>query len=211
LLEIAIALAIVGVLAAGAFKGYELLQRARLQKVVTEINAIKVAVTLFQERYGALPGDFSDARHALGLEGGNGDGRLHGDPLSPGSEPSLFWAHLKASGLITSLTFRTGRDVGPEKGVFVPENALKGGCFAVSDPSDEMEGTWLLLADAHDPARAVLTPAQAQTLDRSLDTGEPHTGQVRVKDASGGGCLKEGRYDTTHKRRCCLVYVALDA
>lgn len=215
LLEIAIALAIVGVVAAGAFKGYELLQRARVQKCVTEINTIKVAVTLFQERYGALPGDFSDAPHVLGLEGGNGDGRLQGDPLADGSEASLFWAHLKASGLMNTLMFKTGRDIGPEKGVFVPENALKGGFFAVSNPHDGMEGTWLLVADAHDPARALLTPKQAQTLDRSLDNGEPNTGQVRTKDArvSDGrekSCVKDGRYDTTHKRRCCLLYVALD-
>ena len=61
LVEMAVALVITGILFAGVLKGTELIESARLNRLVAQIQQYRIATTSFWERYGALPGDFSKA------------------------------------------------------------------------------------------------------------------------------------------------------
>ena len=58
LLELAIALAVLAILAGGVLKGRELLNSARVQATLTDIASLETALSAFQARYSALPGDF---------------------------------------------------------------------------------------------------------------------------------------------------------
>ena len=59
LVEIAIVLVIIGLLLGGILKGQELIKNAKVRNVADQQNAIKAAYFAFQDRYRALPGDFT--------------------------------------------------------------------------------------------------------------------------------------------------------
>lgn len=211
LLEIAIALSIVGLLGAGVYKGYGLLERARLQRTVSQIQDIYMAHRMFKERYGSIPGDWSEATLFGDMRAGNGNGVLDGDSLTPWSEVNLFWAHLLRTGFLTGVSFVKSGAIHPSKGVFVPKTPLGVGIFVVSNPSN-LTGIWLRLADPVHSQQAFLTPVMAHALDIGLDNGQPLWGRVRAQNSGAGrGCVTEdGAYNLPNKRRCCVLYVSLE-
>src|SRR5436189_6124876 len=61
LVEIAIVLVIIGLLLGGILKGQEMITQAKIKNVINDFNGISVAVTSYQDRYRALPGDDGNA------------------------------------------------------------------------------------------------------------------------------------------------------
>ncbi len=104
LLEISFVLMIMGIFVFGGLKGWELVQKAKLYRVVTEIEMYSNAVLAFREEYGDYPGSCD---HKVFSQKGNGSGNLSGDRPVGSSEfsfaqiTSLFWLHLKQSNLIS--------------------------------------------------------------------------------------------------------------
>jgi hypothetical protein len=213
LFEVAIVLAVVGLLTAGVMKGYELLKQARLQKTVSQILSVQSSVRLFRDRYSAWPGDFSDATSLWGhcTRNGNGDGVVDGDPFLAWSEASLFWQHLDLGGLSAGLNFMQGYDTRQTHGQFWPVMPI--GCLLLvqSNPLS-LEGCWLMLTSPRG-LQKYLTPAEAVFVDRQIDNGHPLSGQVRSMDAPGcvpGSCVHAGRYNLKSKKPACVVYILLD-
>ena len=95
LFELAISLAVLAILAGGVLKGRELLNSARVQATLTDIANLETALSAFQARYSALPGDFI-AASAAGLGNAAGDG----DGLIAGIESCAVFEHLQLSGFI---------------------------------------------------------------------------------------------------------------
>lgn len=96
LLELAIALAVLAVLAGGVLKGSELIQSAKAQSTVTEIASLDTALSAFEARYASLPGDFVGAGAAgLGAFSGNGNG-----VIDTGEEEGAVFEHLRRAGFI---------------------------------------------------------------------------------------------------------------
>jgi len=62
LIELSIAIVIIGVLIAGIVIGRNLIERAKLGKLASEIVEVQRAVKLFQDSYSALPGDYNGPR-----------------------------------------------------------------------------------------------------------------------------------------------------
>lgn len=62
LMELSIAMVIIGVSIAGIVTGAKLIERSKLGKLASEINQVQKAVTLFQDSYSALPGDYNGPR-----------------------------------------------------------------------------------------------------------------------------------------------------
>lgn len=207
----ALVLAIVGLLATAVFKGYGLLQKARLQKTADEIRAVKTAALLFRETYNNWPGNFENASAIWkGTRNGRGDGLIHGDNWQAWSEASLFWQHLSLSGLWQSGGLLQKSSA--QQGIFLPKTSLGAVLSIQKDPNEEMSGVWLLLS-SRERGQAALTPAQAQTLDRILDCGDPEQGSVRGQDAPGvrsGSCVREGRYNLGNKKAACFLYIRLE-
>ena len=86
LVELAIALVIIGLLIGAVLKGQELLASARLKTVITQLNQYRLATNTFMDRYGALPGDYDKASSYIkeGLKNGNNNGVIEGLGLSAG-------------------------------------------------------------------------------------------------------------------------------
>src|SRR5207247_5841261 len=61
LVEIAIVLVIIGLLLGGILKGQEMITQAKIKNVINDFNGITVAITSYQDRYRALPGDDKNA------------------------------------------------------------------------------------------------------------------------------------------------------
>src|ERR1035441_2116364 len=120
LLELSIVLVIIGFLVGGVVAGVELIQAARLNKVMTDMRKVLTAGNTVQNKYDGLPGDISNATYYWGAAGtptntwggcysivgtgtqtcdGNGDGQIwYGG--GPYAEPYRFWQHLSLAGLI---------------------------------------------------------------------------------------------------------------
>src|SRR5260221_12203356 len=57
LVEIAIVLVIIGLLLGGILKGQEMITQARIKNAINDFNGVVTAITSYQDRYRALPGD----------------------------------------------------------------------------------------------------------------------------------------------------------
>ncbi|MCZ7620168.1 MAG: prepilin-type N-terminal cleavage/methylation domain-containing protein [Myxococcota bacterium] len=87
LVELAIAITMIGILIGGILKGEELVNKARVTRTVKIIHETTAAVVTFRDKYGQFPGDMSTARTRLpGCDEqahcmqGNGDGLIGQGP-----------------------------------------------------------------------------------------------------------------------------------
>src|SRR5215467_6743012 len=81
LVEIAIVLVIIGLLLGGILKGQEMIAQARIKNAINDFNGVTVAVTSYQDRYRALPGDDKNATARWTVQApasGDGDGVIAG-------------------------------------------------------------------------------------------------------------------------------------
>jgi prepilin-type N-terminal cleavage/methylation domain-containing protein len=78
LIEIAIVLVIIGLLLGGVLKGQELITSARVRNLISVQDGIKAAFFGFQDRFRALPGDYTLATTNINgaTVNGNGNGRV---------------------------------------------------------------------------------------------------------------------------------------
>src|SRR5947207_3621110 len=105
LIEIAIVLVIIGLLLGGVLKGQELIQSARTRNLISTDEGIKAAFFGFQDRFRALPGDYTLATQNITgvalLSNGNGNGQIQTAAAGGGiDEHSAVWDHLSHAGCI---------------------------------------------------------------------------------------------------------------
>jgi prepilin-type N-terminal cleavage/methylation domain-containing protein len=106
LIEIAIVLVIIGLLLGGILKGQELITSARVRNIITQQDGIKAAYYAFQDRFRALPGDYSGANAFANIRGianatVGGDGNGVVQDVAANTETVLAWTHLSQAGFIT--------------------------------------------------------------------------------------------------------------
>src|SRR5207245_4862960 len=80
LVEIAIVLVIIGLLLGGILKGQEMITQAKIKNIVNDFNGVTVAVTSYQDRYRAIPGDDRNATTRWTVQApasGDGDGVIN--------------------------------------------------------------------------------------------------------------------------------------
>lgn len=199
LLELAIALAVVAILAGGVLKGRELLNSARVQATVTDIANLETAISAFQARYSALPGDFVAAAAAgLSSAGGDGNGLIEGD------ETCNVFTHLQLSGFIQG-EFQAGADA-------------SGNCTPASSMENQFSSHYLLSntfqgANSRENAMTLLlgeaiAVSQLAEIDRKLDDGNPLRGAVQVLGGEEAFCTTEdGQWDESNGQPCAALYV----
>jgi prepilin-type N-terminal cleavage/methylation domain-containing protein len=198
LLEISIVIAIIGLILGSVAIGKEMIRNAQIQGLNKDFGHYVNAIKMFQEKYGALPGDFARASIYLRIPlitSGNGDG------LIVGNEEFLAWQHLAVAGFIEGNYpgFSSGGNIrhpfdnadGPKN---VPSTQLNGagwGLLYYDTTSDN-----LLLYTAGEPlpghvlwiggttfagseeTMPILTTEEAELLDIKLDDGMPGTGKI---------------------------------
>ena len=173
LVEIAIVVAIIGLLIGGVLKGHQMITNAKLKRIELDSTGIKMAMLSYQDRYRQLPGDDyrASARFSLYTDGvndpapaeinGDGDRIIDGNWLvSPNTESANVWKHLRASGLIDG----SGDDDTQ------PINAY-GGKIGLRDGSLEIYGPVVIFGLIEGPV--------AEVLENRLDDTVPSTGRIQ--------------------------------
>lgn len=115
LVELAVVLAVIGLIAGGIMGGRSLIRTAELNEIISSFNKYKTASNRFVLQYKFLPGDFPDATEYWGEAAsgtacattvgtgtatcnGNADGTLRN--ITTSSEAFRIWQHLANAGLI---------------------------------------------------------------------------------------------------------------
>ena len=183
LVEIAIVLVIIGLLLGGILKGQELINSAKAKSLAQDFRTIQTALYGFQDRYKALPGDFSGTRLTNSITGATpttvtataSNGQIDGfwDSTSAGDESCLFWQHLRLAGFLAGPTVvdcAAGSD-------YLQKNA-DGGRIGISSNIQmtlptPMTGSFNICSSG-------ISGKLAKQLDTQLDDGNTLTGSLRV-------------------------------
>lgn len=206
LVEISIVMIIIGLLIGGTFGGMKLVENMQVNRTVQDLKAIESAALTFRDTYGRLPGDLRNPSTRLPsctaapcATTGNGDRRVGGQfvpgaALAATDENFVFWHHLAAADLISSVTPTTSLDFGEGQ----PEAPVGGGYRLVgyvtgnfwSSISRNNHTLWI--SDKYSESYVGGTQNQdsipciiARSIDNKIDDGMPLNGRLM----SGGGCF----------------------
>jgi hypothetical protein len=176
-----------GMLTAFVVVGEALVTQSRIKSAVNDIEALKVAVITYYDRYQALPGDDPRAsvRWPVGAKDGTGDGRVGGSyqdpPVNPATSLTItapagdgeslnFWWHLRLAQLITAPP--------PQITMVAQPVNYFGGVFGVQ---------WAPLGFPRLAACMANLPANiAIGIESQLDDGFPNRGLVRAARQNPG-------------------------
>lgn len=208
LVELAIALMIIGLLIAGVLKGQELVENARNTQYVRQIQSYDVAVSSFFLSYNALPGDIRSPSTRIPnctsvpcSTAGDGNKFYHSsancsaapaaalwwvDDLRVGEQRN-FWVHLTKAGLITGVSpDYTGSWTG-EGGTEMPqgpasESLIGVGCYGNAngwgDNVNFVPANYYIIRGLSDSG-FLMTGSSAYFIDQKMDDGKAQTGDVR--------------------------------
>lgn len=201
LMELSIALVIIGLLVGGILVGRDLIRAAQIKNVVEQRDRYATAVNQFRDRFDALPGDFRRATEVWSAASncnvaeagkstcdGNGDGEIGSGHLTAqqaeDKESFRLWQHLVNAELVEG-AFNGIDDL--------PETPIKGARWgvrylgAVTGNARYFNGQYgHVLGFSLDPhfythyASAVgyLTPMELSNLDQKFDDGQPAKGNL---------------------------------
>ena len=185
LVEIAIVLVIIGLLLGGILKGQELISNAKVRNIADQQNAIKAAYFAFQDRFRALPGDYSKAVDNIpNVAGSNGNG----DAQITGNESVYAWHHLTNAGFIScSVCAQTPAAPGTPSDQNSPVNAYGGVMLIVFD-TDYNDKAVATGPSANNIKSGNQIPSNVLAeVDRKIDDGNPRTGSFRFSDFAASG------------------------
>ncbi len=225
LVELAVVIVIIGLIIGAVIKGQELIDNARLNSIVTQVDSFKSAVTGFRDKYGALPGDFSQAQaripgcQAAGANcaNGNGDGSVGtvvGANVAAQAEGRMAWQHLAFGNFITGVV--PGADAAAAVYNQNFPGARVGGGYVLVNSSigtPALQTLWLRLqatqgsaAPGNGSNEGALTPSQAAIIDRKIDDGNPFTGTVRATGVAANCNVAGGSYNETVSTKDCNLF-----
>jgi prepilin-type N-terminal cleavage/methylation domain-containing protein len=196
LIELAIALTVIGILTAGALTGQRMIETANLRSVITDLQEYQGAFKIFKTQYGAYPGDISNA-HSYWDNGANtvcgtaaqcnGDknGKIELGSADNDREVQRAWQHLSLA------QFIEGR-----------YNGLGPRCAAGSQPTGPIDGSTYLFGVATTAVFGkygnsiefagigscegpILMPSEAKEIDKKIDDGVANTGLLFAVDGVG--------------------------
>ena len=185
LIEIAIVLVIIGLLLGGVLKGEELITSARVRNLISQQDGVKAAFFGFQDRFRALPGDYTGAvvnianisTAACGSGVGNGNGRIEA-----GNEARLAWEHLSKSGFITGRFTCAATD----SATTTPVNSYGIYLQVVYDGIYGAGSTGTPAPPRHNVKTGAQVPVEIiAEMDRKVDDGRPNSGGFQFSRYQG--------------------------
>lgn len=189
LIELSFVMIIIGIIMAAVFKGQDLLETARLQSCVSDLNRYRLAIISYHSQFNQLPGNDSNARNRFGINARNGDGR---GVIQVAEQPHV-WQHLHLANLVESDQ---------------PPAARIGGTISVMSNPKELKGNFLILSQTPGTLAPLLTPHQAMILKSKAGETKPDTGNMRVIEGDGiavGDCVKNKEFNLSVKTPACVV------
>ncbi|RYE11926.1 MAG: hypothetical protein EOP34_11770 [Rickettsiales bacterium] len=162
--------------------------------MINDVTKYKNAVKLFEERYGALPGDVKASTIWTGASDGNEDTRIGlgtGNIIDITGEPTYAWQHLQLAQILTI-----------NKNLALPASKIDGTYFLFYDhPTNSTMynriGTYLSLSGIISslPFYSGVNRVTATAIDSKIDDGIASSGMVystrgddKDKTCSGNNC-----------------------
>lgn len=194
LIEMAIVLVVIGLIAAGVTIGKDIITAAQIRNLVSESGQYRNAIRTFSEIYGQLPGDFDQARSfwpnnseysGFVTSNGNNDRKIGyagaGGTLE-GVEDVRLWQHLNASDVIPGEFTGTRVDGGAlVPTVNIPQAGWENAGFWVSYFTAYGRESNVIHFASPGGVRlegVILVPQLAWQVDEKADDGVPSTGQT---------------------------------
>lgn len=205
LVELSVALVIIGLLVGGIMGGRHLIQSATHLRMMEEVKTYKDAIAHFHEKYSSLPGDMPNATSYWSdcVNGGagntcNGTGNHHITGMGTGRFESVrAWQHLALAGLIEGEFDPTTATVdsayaGMARGSGISEESVPKSAYseqaaymlgwvettAAAFEYMELKDVLYVASLESGTMEALFTPEQAFLLDRKFDDGKPRTGKI---------------------------------
>jgi len=184
LVEIAIALIIIGLLLGSILRASELITSARVRGLISQQDGIRAAYYGFLERFREIPGDYSRATFNIAgaTQNGNGNGQI--EISTAPNETILAWEHLSRAGFLAgNYTYNaTESDTTSPKnryGIYlqlVYDGNYGGGTVATPNPL------------MHNIKSGSQIPVEiVAEMDRKIDDGAPNTGTFQFSRYQGNG------------------------
>lgn len=186
LVEIAIALALIGLFIGSVLKSQEMLTNAKVGRLEADLRRIPQAILAYRERYGFLPGDDPAAAtrfpgHWTAADNGNGNGVIGGE--WNGSDNALesrkIWKHLRGAGLLKGPVNDSGAPYQQ------PAHAY-GGLIGIQQGLHHAAGSVVVVG--------ALPGSVAQLIEMRTDDGVANAGMIRGH-ASEERYVATARYD----------------
>lgn len=201
LIELAIGIVIIGIILSFALKGHEVYEEAKLHSIMSQVSQFRLAHFNFFERYGALPGDFNQAKELIDTRLNNGDGD---GIISKGHDSANYWKHLSMANVLMMPLNDQGLPTSKLGGVFVVKH----------DTEASRPGIWYRLGNfqGEENDGPLLTPQQAYFLDKKYDTGNSETGRIRFATGKGARArctTPDNQYNLKTTERSCVVFFQL--
>ncbi len=216
LVELAISLAIIGLLIATITTGYNLIHSAEIRKTITNFNNLKIAIDEFYQEYHYLPGDLPTATNYFGNYANSNNkitGAYNGDGNSVinNDEDIYAWQHLNQAkflpGNYTGLRISNSLRFSPQvnaPGVSISNNAFFH-FYNIVNPIYGYRGHAIEL-DSNDNSGA-LNAKDANAIDSKLDDGKPSTGLITSINANNlAGCVSnQTEYNLSISNKNCIL------
>ena len=190
LIELALVLIVVGILAGALFKGQDILEAAKIRAVLNEVDRIRTATSLYHDSFGQWPGNDPNAKDRFGQDVNNGQG----NGVISGDETRQFWIHLAKAGHLSDKV--------------APPSKLGGKFTAEGDLISKKN--FLVLSGPENSG--VLTPKQAAALKTKAGESDPSAGLLYITEgvgASPNSCINGGVFNLATKTPTCILKVEL--
>lgn len=194
LVELAIVVLVTGLVVGVVVIGSEMVHNTLLRKVVTEVNAIQVAVSTFRVKYDAVPGDISNASMywpncdpTPSNCDGNGDGKIDLVDTAPPlqAEELRAWQQLSDEGTIPWQLNGISNGTSPLKlDVNVPRSGFgkNNAGYRLSYSYHVVQANSVQVVNPESRTNfwgSALSAVDAQTIDQKYDDGHPGAGRIR--------------------------------
>ena len=191
ILEMAIVLIIASLIFGAVIKGKNIIEKAKINKMITQIKSYQAAVEMFMGEYNSFPGT-NIQKHTTDINS------------SFSSFNHCFWQQLNDH---TFLDVKLCRPFDSPQTPF-------GGFITAQQSPYMLPGKWLVIGenDGQNNYYGLLTAKQAFAINQALDNGDPSTGNVLSVEGINympGTCIKNGKYDINCNNGLCILLIKL--
>ena len=227
LVELSIVLVIIGLLIGGILIGQSMIETAKVNRFISEVQQYEIAAKNYKSRFRYFPGDHPTAYDIFGSDcgidndpataswngcNGNGDHKLSSGNYT---ETSSFWYHLSQSGLLGKTRFgimyaasASSQAAGSTIPLFSLDENLVGTAFSNSSwlygnaPSSYgTNGIWFGVCYIGGCDPYYLSVSLTRAIDAKADDGKPGTGNFygfrSSADVTAGHCVTSLSYITS--------------
>ena len=192
LVEISIVLVIIGLLIGGILVAQSMIETARIQSQIRQLEQFDIAISNFHQRYNSLPGD-TRLMTLSGATTGDGDGLIEGTGFFNTQEMHNVWKHLSQSSILQDVYTNTPNSF--SVGTHSPKliiSAYSGGELgvAVRSIAGLNKNYYTFIGSKINPTLTFyneIHPNESVALDTKIDDGNGNTGIFVARKRSSGG------------------------